>query len=37
LTLKRPDQFCDVDPGNCGHLTLRNLADRWRVTWASMD
>jgi hypothetical protein len=26
LTLKRPDQFCSVDQGICGHLTLRNLA-----------
>jgi len=26
LTLKRPDQFCSVDQGNYGHLTLRNLA-----------
>jgi hypothetical protein len=25
LTLKRPDQFCDLDPGICGHLTRRNL------------
>jgi hypothetical protein len=26
LTLKRPDQFCSVDQGIFGHLTLRNLA-----------
>ena len=26
LTLKRPDQFCSVDQGIYGHLTLRNLA-----------
>jgi tetratricopeptide (TPR) repeat protein len=26
LTLKRPDQFCSVDQGTYGHLTLRNLA-----------
>ena len=26
LTLKRPDQFCSVDHGIYGHLTLRNLA-----------
>jgi len=26
LTLKRPDQFCSVDQGMYGHLTLRNLA-----------
>jgi tetratricopeptide (TPR) repeat protein len=26
LTLKRPDQFCRVDQGIYGHLTLRNLA-----------
>jgi hypothetical protein len=26
LTLKRPDQFCCVDQGTYGHLTLRNLA-----------
>ncbi len=26
LTLKRPDQFCNVDQGIYGHLTLRNLA-----------
>jgi len=26
LTLKRPDQFCSVDQGVYGHLTLRNLA-----------
>jgi hypothetical protein len=25
LTLKRPDQFCSVDQGIYGHLTLRNL------------
>jgi hypothetical protein len=25
LTLKRPDQFCSVDQGSYGHLTLRNL------------
>ena len=25
-TLKRPDQFCSVDPGIYGHLILRNLA-----------
>ena len=25
-TLKRPDQFCSVDQGIYGHLTLRNLA-----------
>ena len=23
---ERPDQFCSVDQGICGHLTLRNLA-----------
>ena len=26
LTLKRPEQFCSVDQGIYGHLTLRNLA-----------
>ena len=26
LTLRRPDQFCSVDQGIYGHLTLRNLA-----------
>ena len=26
MTLKRPDQFCSVDQGIYGHLTLRNLA-----------
>jgi hypothetical protein len=26
LILKRPDQFCSVDQGIYGHLTLRNLA-----------
>jgi tetratricopeptide (TPR) repeat protein len=26
LQLKRPDQFCSVDQGIYGHLTLRNLA-----------
>jgi hypothetical protein len=26
LRLKRPDQFCSVDQGIYGHLTLRNLA-----------
>ena len=26
LTLKHPDQFCSVDQGIYGHLTLRNLA-----------
>jgi len=26
LTIKRPDQFCSVDQGIYGHLTLRNLA-----------
>ena len=26
LTLKRPDQFCSVDQGIYGHLTMRNLA-----------
>jgi hypothetical protein len=26
LTLKRPDQFCSVDQGLYGHLTLRNLS-----------
>jgi tetratricopeptide (TPR) repeat protein len=26
LTLKRPDQFCNVDQGIYGHLTLRTLA-----------
>ena len=26
LTLKRPDQFCSVDQGIYGHLTVRNLA-----------
>ena len=26
LTLKRPVQFCSVDQGIYGHLTLRNLA-----------
>jgi hypothetical protein len=26
LMLKRPDQFCSVDQGIYGHLTLRNLA-----------
>ena len=26
LTLQRPDQFCSVDQGIYGHLTLRNLA-----------
>ena len=26
LTLKRPDQFCSVDQGIYGYLTLRNLA-----------
>ncbi|MGA2703425.1 MAG: tetratricopeptide repeat protein [Isosphaeraceae bacterium] len=26
LTLKRPDQFCSVDQGIYGHLTLRDLA-----------
>jgi len=26
LTLKRPDQFCSVDQGIYGRLTLRNLA-----------
>ncbi|MGA7501469.1 MAG: tetratricopeptide repeat protein [Isosphaeraceae bacterium] len=26
LALKRPDQFCSVDQGIYGHLTLRNLA-----------
>ena len=26
LTLKRPDQFCSIDQGIYGHLTLRNLA-----------
>ena len=30
LTLKRPDQFCSVDQGIYGHLTLRNLAVRQR-------
>ncbi len=28
LTLKRPEQFCSVDQGIYGHLTLRNLAAR---------
>jgi hypothetical protein len=23
---KRPEQFCSVDQGICGHLTRRNLA-----------
>ncbi len=26
MTLKRPDQFCSVDQGIYGHLTLRNFA-----------
>ncbi len=26
LTVKRPEQFCSVDQGIYGHLTLRNLA-----------
>ncbi|MGZ3394372.1 MAG: tetratricopeptide repeat protein, partial [Isosphaeraceae bacterium] len=26
LTLKHPDQFCSVEQGIYGHLTLRNLA-----------
>ena len=26
LTLKRPEQFCSVDQGIYGHLTLRNIA-----------
>ncbi len=26
LTLRRPEQFCSVDQGIYGHLTLRNLA-----------
>jgi hypothetical protein len=26
LTLSRPDQFCSVDQGIYGHLTIRNLA-----------
>ena len=26
LTLQRPDQFCSVDQGIYGHLTLRGLA-----------
>ena len=26
FTLKRPEQFCSVDQGIYGHLTLRNLA-----------
>jgi glycosyltransferase involved in cell wall biosynthesis len=26
LTLRRPEQFCSVDPGIYGHLTRRNLA-----------
>ena len=26
MTLKRSDQFCSVDQGIYGHLTLRNLA-----------
>ena len=26
LTLKRPNQFCRVDQGIYGHLTLRSLA-----------
>ena len=26
LRLKRPEQFCSVDQGIYGHLTLRNLA-----------
>ena len=40
LTLKRPDQFCSVDQGIYGHLTLRNLAvlveergDRAEARW----
>ena len=26
LTLRRPEQFCNIDQGIYGHLTLRNLA-----------
>src|SRR5271157_101275 len=33
LTLERPDQFCSVDQGIYGHLTLRNLAVLAEGAW----
>ena len=37
LTLKRPEQFCSVDQGIYGHLTLRNLAEARRLWRAILE